>query len=603
MASSIFSPEDLSAPAKSNGGRAYPIDATLDGADPTSEEQLVGRIRTLFSRARSHRQPTTRQWQANRRVFSNRTWASGVGNWPFQPEIPEIRPIIASCVAWVTDQRPALDLVPFALPFTPQAQAIGQLTQDMKVAVDAVWHTYHWESVIEQVVWDAYQFDVGFFKVCWDAAAAGGMGDVGLLHRDPWMLYLDPAATSWDTLNYLIDAQTISLQELDRRFPGSIEKFGLSSYTENLDEVQPTTGFLSNLPRTNTGAVSPATSAIWGLPGQAREHAAYDDKGVTLLECWLREHTTEKNKDGSVSIHEEWRCVCVAGGHVLLNKRATELYPFPDHPYHRYTPEDLGQMYDQSMVELLTPAQRAINRLLAALQQGTEITGNPIMTETARGGAQRTRIAPKPGQRVTLGQGGQMAWLPPPQMSQMMPDLIKFYIGEMEKISGLSAISRGLVPQGRLASDVLDSVQESGFVRIRLALRNLEFTLADVGQQVVSIISEFYTEPRLTSLIGPDGQKMTQIFKERHFYTPGPKGESPLRFQVRVNAGSSLPTSRNARIAEADTLFAINAIDRPALLEIHNFPNRQAVLSRMSEMDAKGISQAPTARGAAGRQT
>ena len=38
-----------------------------------------------------------------------------------------------------------------------------------------------------------------------------------------------------------------------------------------------------------------------------------------------------------------------------------------------------------------------------------------------------------------------------------------------------------------------------------------------------------------------------------------------MRFQVLVYAGSMLPTSRQARIAEADTLFAMGGIDRAAL--------------------------------------
>jgi hypothetical protein len=70
----------------------------------------------------------------------------------------------------------------------------------------------------------------------------------------------------------------------------------------------------------------------------------------------------------------------------------------------------------------------------------------------------------------------------------------------------------------------------------------------------------------------------------------------PLRFQVNVRAGSMLPTSRNARVAEVDTLYAMGAVDRPVVLEAHKIPNRQAILERIAEMEAKGTFQPPGAR-------
>lgn len=575
-------------------------------ASPTlADAELVGRIRTLFSRARSHRQNILNQWNKNQRVFSNRTWAQSRQPWMPAPEVPEIRPIISSCVAWVTDQRPSLELIPSSQPFSPYYDFFNQLATDMKTAINAAWVTYQWENEIQKVVWDAYKFSNGYLKVVWDHSLANGLGDVALRRIDPYTMYPDPASTSMEDANYFIEARTISLQELDRRFPGTAEKFDVQGYTENIDTMPPTTGYPpSRVPMANPGAISPATSAQYGLPGQSRDHASQDDTGVTLLEAWLREHTVY-DQDGVTKVYECWRVICIAGPYVLLNERAIDISPVERHPYVRYTPEDMGEFYGQSMVELLAPSQLAINRLLAALQQNVELTGNPPIVEDARAGTQRTPWPNKPGGRITKNTGSSVEWMKVPQLQTMMPDLIKFYIAEMEKISGLSAIARGLVPGGRVASDVLDSVQESGFVRIRLALRNLEFAMRVVGQLVASYISEFYTEARMVSLVGPNGEKTSLALKARHFYVPTENGTDepaiPLRFQVLIYAGSMLPTSRGARISEADTLFAMGGIDRQALLDAHDWPNRQGVLQRMAQMDAVGNSQVPGARAAAGR--
>ena len=80
--------------------------------------------------------------------------------------------------------------------------------------------------------------------------------------------------------------------------------------------------------------------------------------------------------------------------------------------------------------------------------------------------------------------------------------------------------------------------------------------------------------------------------------------DAQVRVQIAVEAGSSLPTSKSARMAEADTLFAMNGIDREALLEAHNFPNRAKITSRMRELEAQQgamEAQQTSARAAAGR--
>lgn len=574
---------------------AQPINVA---AAPTLDDmELVGRIRTLFSRARSERRPTVAQWTKNYRIMRNRTWLTQRPDWMPAPEVPECRSIVASCVAWLTDQRPQFELTATAAPFNAYSGFFENIAMDMKTAVNAAWQTYLYERVVERCAWDAYQYDIGVFKTFWNPALADGMGDLDIRRLDPFTLYPDPAGTTWDDCNYFIEARSISLQELDRRFPGAAAKFDVQGYTENIDEMPSLRQGVGTMPRANAGAIAPATNARYGLPGQSRERASRDDTGVTLLECWLREHTTFEGANGQTKVREHWRCVCIAGPHVLLNKRADELLPFAIHPYDFFIPEDLGELYGQAMVELLAPSQISVNRLLSSMQQNIDLTGNPVFMESTRSGLQRQKITNKPGQRVTVASGDQGAgWLTPPALNAQMMELITFHMNEMERTSGLSAISRGVMTGGRMASDVYDSVLEAGFVRVRLAQRNLEYALRNVGQKAVAIIAEFYTEPRFLSLVGPDGEKTSRVLRARHFYVPSDDGSAPMRFNINVQAGSMLPTSRMARIAEYDTLFGMGAVDRPVVLEAHDVPNRKAIADRIAEQEAKGTFAAPGAR-------
>jgi hypothetical protein len=54
-----------------------------------------------------------------------------------------------------------------------------------------------------------------------------------------------------------------------------------------------------------------------------------------------------------------------------------------------------------------------------------------------------------------------------------------------------------------------------------------------------------------------------------------------MKFSIQCMAGSGNPTSRQARIAEADALFAMHAIDRQGVLQTHNFPHWQNIEQRM----------------------
>lgn len=570
-----------------------------------SEMALVDKVRDLFSRARMERRPVVTQWTRNYHIMRNRTWLAGsrVQGYP-QPEVPECRGSIAQWVAWLTDQRPQFDFATSAQPYAPYADFFDNIASDMQCCVDAGWQTNLYERIVGQATWDAAQFSIGILKTVWNARLADGKGDFDVQRVDPYAFYPDPVVYNGNEPNYFVEARTVTLQELDRRFPGAGDRFQVDGYTDALDERPNLINGGAMLPRTNSGAVSPATTARWSLPGQARERASRNDTGVTLLECWLREHIVSPDPVDKERkrIYEYWRCVCIAGPYVLMDKRADELNPFPIHPYDFIRPEDNGEFYDQSLVELVTPMQVSINRLLAAIENNIALTGNPILIDGSAG-QNRSTIRATPGQRIPArtGDSNTTRWLDPPQVNAQMFQLIDFYIGRMEHATGLSAIMQGVAPGGRIASDVLDSVMEAGFVRIRAAQRNMEYALRGVGTKCAAYVAEFYNAPRRLTLIGPEGDTTNKLLRGKHFYLrDGSDEPTPMRFFVQVRAGSMQPTSRNARIAEMDVLYGMGAVDRPVVLEAHNVRNRAAILARIADAEAKGTFSAPGARQRAG---
>ncbi len=569
---------------------------------PTVDElNLVGRIQNLFLHARDKRRPLVTQWNKNYRMLRNRHWSAQRPQWMPRPEVPEIFPLIASFVGWMTDQRPEWVVSPWALPGSAYADFLSGLGDDLSIVLKARFQDDDVETEIEKVIWDSQIYGTGVGKVGWDKTLNGGSGDVITRRIDPYTFYPDPQANNMREANYFIEARTYTIQELDRRWPGAALAFA-NGFEQDIDSAPNQLGQREDMPMANPGAISPATVPRYSKYGQSRmDTQNYEDAGVTVFECWIREHYVANDNN----VVDGWRVIVVAGNRVLMNEAATDLWEHGEHPYERYVPYDLGEFWGLSLVELLSSPQESINRILASLQYNVELLGNPVFKEGTRSGLQRQQVTNKPGQRITVNENSTAEWLSPPPLHEMLPQLIQYFLARMETISGLSAITRGGSAPGRNAQGVIDSMQEASFVRIRMALRNLERFMRRLGMKVSSLIVENYNEPRMVAYLGSDSQSNVRALHANHFMLPGGPGGNaaiPMKFRLNVDVGSQTQTSREAREAKAITMFGMGAIDDLALLEATDFPNRKAIYERVQKLKAAGAFQPPGARQRSRRQ-
>jgi hypothetical protein len=578
--------------------------AVGDSMVAAAESRLASDVRDMFIRAREAKRDRLDSWRQAYRFTMNQMWSPERAKWLPAPRVAEMYPILAALVGWQIDTQPAFDVTPLADPNSPFSDFMQQLAADLRLALRSAWIAGDYDTELQMELWDSWLYGAGISKVIWDPRAGRGQGDAGFLRVDPFSFYPDPDATSIRDATYLIEYHQLNEDELRARFPDKCELVKSTSGDEG--DLAPTLAdtyamMAARNSSMNPGALTPSTSARWGQPTNSGRMLSRDMEGERyhVLECWMRAPTQERGK-----AFDKWRCVIVCGNVVLHDELAEDMFAHGDQPYDRYVPLETGEFWPVSMAELLVPLQRSVNRLLAAIEQNIWLAGNPVVKETANANLGRTRITNKPGTRLTLGQGGDVDWLQPPQIHpQMANDLVGRYISEMERVSGLSAIVRGATPTGRNSSGVLDSIQEAAFVRIRISLHNLESHLRNQGEKVAALICEFYDEPRLVALIGPSGEQAAKQLHSRHFYLPGPKGEQPMKFQLLVQAGSNIATSRAQRSSEAQGLYAVGAIDEEALLSMIDYPNWQAVVARMRQVQAANgtLGQPPTQRAAARR--
>jgi len=253
-----------------------------------------------------------------------------------------------------------------------------------------------------------------------------------------------------------------------------------------------------------------------------------------------------------------------------------------------------------------------MNTLLAMGQNSIIMTGNPIMIGVKGSGVDRATFKNVPGAIFDVNggpQGGQQNrpdWLNPPNLPQNLMEFVAFWRDEMERIAGLSATQRGEVPSGRATDKQVQAGQEAGFIRIRSALRNLELTLSKAGELLANLVIVNYDTQRFVAIVGDEGEMTSIKLAAQHFYGPtvdhsGKVTFAPLRFTMTVGAGSSKPTSRAARIAEANTLKAMECVDTQYVLQAYRVSHWQSVLQRVEAEQQQQAMMAGMGKGEKGQ--
>jgi len=581
-----------------------------------AHQQKVQTVNALFQRARDARRNIVAQWRINYRVLNNKTWTAKAEPWMPTPEMSNIWPLLASMTSWMTDQRPSFETTPSIVPFSPQWQRADKVAEHMNATLSSSFSVNNLDAEVERILWDVGTYGVGYSKVNWEPWLADGLGDSVFRRIDPFTMYPDPNARTMEQANYILEAKIMTISDVDRAWPGAINTINKRMY-EDVDTAPHRADDMVNPggPRVRYAALSDGAGGFGStrFAPSARDTLALttEDPVVLVIECWTRTHEvdTDGMEDGTARVTDRWKCTVTCGDTVLMDKYADELYGFNTHPYDKMTMFDTGEWYGVSLVEMLTSPQRSINRLLQQIEHNIMLIGNPIMLQAARAGAMQKTITNRPGGRMT-GTPADTGWMAPPQLHPDTFRLLDYLENKMESIAGLGAIMRGFMPGGRNSTDTLNSVQDGAFVRVRATLRNLERLLKNVCTKMAANNAEFYTEPRIVMVAGEGGKDTALALKSMHFYMdykdvkdPDTAQPVPLRFMLKADAGSERPTSRGARAAEADTLFAMQAIDELEVLQAHAWPNAGEVAGRVMETKAANgtLGQPPSRRAAAGR--
>lgn len=214
----------------------------------------------------------------------------------------------------------------------------------------------------------------------------------------------------------------------------------------------------------------------------------------------------------------------------------TNTLPFVKFPGRRVP----GSVYDSSVVEHAIPLQKELNRTLSQIVEYKNLMIRPQFL--APFGSLRTRMTTEPG---AVWEYNPIAGLAPaPIAMAALPPYVFEHLNDlgvrMNEIFSLTEVTEGQVPPNVEAGVAIDLLQEMATDNIAPTIRLIELSLAQAGQQMLSLARKFYNEPRILKIRGSGGSVQVKKFTQ---------ADIDSEVSVMVEAGSGLPRTRAGRQA------------------------------------------------------
>ena len=164
---------------------------------------------------------------------------------------------------------------------------------------------------------------------------------------------------------------------------------------------------------------------------------------------------------------------------------------------------------------------------------------------------------------------------------------------QFDNLWGLHSTTRGERQQQETATG-RQLLKQADLGRMDMFVRTIERAMDDLGDWFLQLMKMFYDEQKVYQVLNPEGT--TRFIKF--------KGENIKKgFKVRVKAGSTLPTDREADALRAIQLFQLGALDPITLFRKLNYPNPEQLAEMLMKWKTGQLTQTqvpPVVEGAPG---
>lgn len=484
------------------------------------ENRVIEWTKSAHARCRTVRQQLERQWYINMAFYigrqnvavispSSSSASAGVRLYtpaaPYyrsRPVINRIRPIVRTELAKLTAQKPTATIVP----------ATGE-DRDMAAAQageqiwDSIYRSKKIKGIFSRTMLWTLTCGNGFMKTVWDPDIkdkAGNAGDFTYENVTPFHLFVpDMLAQDIEDQPYVIHIQTKSPEWVKSRYPDVKAEPNVMEANDILND-----SFLQ-------------------LVGASD----FRKNAVLCYEVWV--------KPGHVEFMPNGGMFTIVGDTVVQYVESNP-YLHQQYPYVKFEHVPTGRFYADSVINDLVPIQREYNRTRGQMIEAKNTMAHPQLI-AAEGSIDASKITSEPGQVVLYKLGFPK---PEPMPLQNLPSYViqetERLLMDFEDISGQHQVSKGNVPPGVTAATAISFLQEQDESMLSTTFGSIEEGFEKIGYQTLCYVKQYWDEPRIVKVVGRDGQFNVLSFMGSDL------GDNT---DIRIEAGSALPTSKSAKQA------------------------------------------------------
>lgn len=347
-------------------------------------------------------------------------------------------------------------------------------------------------------------------------------GEIVVTVVPPHEVYPEPGATTWEDMRWCFRVRAFPVEDLRARYPEHAD-----AIREDSEAVLQDFSFL--IP-----SADPSVSA-----GELA--ADVGRRGMALLKEYFEKPSPSAPNGRHAILIGDTEIEChdrLPYDHKRIPLVKFDFITFP------------GRFWGGSVIEHLIPLQREWNRVRSMLIENRNVMSRPKLLVPTTAGIPDDVWTSEPGEKVYFNPAGGRPepWVPPPIPGYVLNELQQTEADMME-IASYHWATRGINPPGVRTAAGLAMLQEADDTPLGPVLQWNEASWREVGEQILELAKQFYTEPRLIHLKVGNEAETVEFSREQL------RG----RYRVRVASGSSLPMSRAARIQ-----FALEMLDRGA---------------------------------------
>lgn len=554
--------ETDAAPLESAADKPQVLDADL-GREGIIGRQQIAEAMGILQKYKSAKANLDNRVKANEEWFRLRHWdIQDKSKTPLKPATSAwLFNSIANKHADAMDNYPAINVL-------PREQSDEKAAEILSSVLPVVFEHNDYEEVYDQKWWYKLRTGTSVEGVFWDASKNNGLGDVSIKKVDILNLFWEPGITDIQDSRNLFNVSLVDSELLEEQYPFMKDKTG---------------------------------GAVGALNAEYAHDDFIDNSGKSMVVDWYY----KVNRGGKTILHFCKFC----NGEVLW---ASENHPdfketgWYHHGQYPFVFDTLFPVADSPVgfgyIDIMKDPQVYIDRLQTAVLENAIVSAkkrhfvsDDAEVDTKAYADIENALIPVHG-RIDPNSIVPVTDSPLPGICL---SVLEMKIEELKETSGNRDVNQGGSASGVTAASAIAALQEAGSKLSRDMLKASYNAFRKVNILVVELIRQFYDEPRLFRIIGPDGKPQFVPF-DNSAIAPIPLGNdfgvdlgsrTPV-FDFKVSTQKASPYSKVAQNELALQLYGAgffhpdNATPALACVQMMDFDDKDEVIETIQRNDS-----------------